>query len=338
MLARLAADDYARLHDRNWPVSWFQLARVAALVGDRARAERLYEFGRPLAGQCVMVSVATVCLGAAELGLAWLAAALGRAEDADTHFTRAEATNARLGARGWLAQARADHAALLAGPDPERARELAALARDAAAALGLAPVLASAEAALARVGQATAGGGAAFGRDGETWVLEYAGASARLRHAKGLADIAWLLGRPGEPVPAAELLARQDPGAEQKPVASADDVLDPRARREVRERLAELEADVEAADAAHDPERAALARAERDELVAALASAVGLGGRARRLGDESERIRKTVTARIRNSIRRIEREHAPLARHLERSIDTGLWCVYRPEQLVRWRL
>ena len=338
MLARLAADDYARLHDRNWPVSWFQLARVAALVGDRARAERLYEFGRPLAGQCVMVSVATVCLGAAELGLAWLAAALGRAEDADTHFTRAEATNARLGARGWLAQARADPAPLLAGPDPERARELAALARDAAAALGLAPVLASAEAVLARVGQGTAGGGAAFGRDGETWVLEYAGASARLRHAKGLADIAWLLGRPGEPVPAAELLARQDPGAEQKPVASADDVLDPRARREVRERLAELEADVEAADAAHDPERAALARAERDELVAALASAVGLGGRARRLGDESERIRKTVTARIRNSIRRIEREHAPLARHLERSIDTGLWCVYRPEQPVRWRL
>ena len=338
MLARLAADDYARLHDRNWPVSWLQLARVAALVGDRARAERLYELGRPLAGQCVMVSVATVCLGAAELGLAWLAAALERVEDADTHFTRAEATNARLGARGWLAQARADHAALLAGPDPERARALAALARDAAAALGLAPVLASAEAVLARVGHGTAGGGAAFGRDGETWVLEYACASARLRHAKGLADIAWLLGRPGEPVPAAELLARQDPGAEKKPVASADDMLDARARREVRERLAELEADVEAADAAHDPERAALARAERDELVAALASAVGLGGRARRLGDESERIRKTVTARIRNSIRRIEREHAPLARHLERSIDTGLWCVYRPEQPVRWRL
>jgi len=32
------------------------------------------------------------------------------------------------------------------------------------------------------------------------------------------------------------------------------------------------------------------------------------------------------------------REHASLARHLERSIDTGLWCVYRPEQPVRWRL
>lgn len=32
------------------------------------------------------------------------------------------------------------------------------------------------------------------------------------------------------------------------------------------------------------------------------------------------------------------REHPPLARHLERSIDTGLWCVYRPEQPVRWRM
>jgi hypothetical protein len=50
-----------------------------------------------------------------------------------------------------------------------------------------------------------------------------------------------------------------------------------------------------------------------------------------------EKARKTVTARIRSSIKMIRTDHAPLAHHLERSIDTGLWCVYRPEQPVEWR-
>ena len=50
-----------------------------------------------------------------------------------------------------------------------------------------------------------------------------------------------------------------------------------------------------------------------------------------------ERARKTVSGRIRTSIARIEQVHPLLALHLGRSVDTGLWCVYRPEQPVAWR-
>ncbi len=61
-------------------------------------------------------------------------------------------------------------------------------------------------------------------------------------------------------------------------------------------RLTDLETDIDEAEAAGDLGRAERARTEREFLVHELAAATGLGGRARRLGDETEKARKTVTA------------------------------------------
>jgi len=55
-------------------------------------------------------------------------------------------------------------------------------------------------------------------------------------------------------------------------------------------------------------------------------------------GSPVERARTTVTARIRDSIRRIEAVHPELGRHLQRSVRTGTLCVYEPETDVRWVL
>ncbi|HJR24110.1 MAG TPA: hypothetical protein VJ804_01445, partial [Acidimicrobiales bacterium] len=71
-------------------------------------------------------------------------------------------------------------------------------------------------------------------------------------------------------------------------------------------------------------------------LAEAVARDVGLGGRSRRIGDPVERARKTVSTRIRRAIAQIGRAHPELGRHLERSIDTGAWCAYRPPEPVRW--
>jgi hypothetical protein len=43
-------------------------------------------------------------------------------------------------------------------------------------------------------------------------------------------------------------------------------------------------------------------------------------------------------ARIRSSINLIAAEHVALARHKERSVDTGLWCVYNAEKPVTWQI
>jgi len=48
--------------------------------------------------------------------------------------------------------------------------------------------------------------------------------------------------------------------------------------------------------------------------------------------------RKAVTARIRDTLGRIEQRHPPLGRHLRESIVTGTACCYRPSRDVRWSL
>ncbi|MEV0379350.1 AAA family ATPase [Nonomuraea sp. NPDC050643] len=76
-----------------------------------------------------------------------------------------------------------------------------------------------------------------------------------------------------------------------------------------------------------------------------LRAAAGLGGRTRRLGDEAERARKTVTARIRDALRKLDRAHPELAAHLRAAVSTGSTgstgstCRYRPgDAPITWRL
>jgi hypothetical protein len=149
--------------------------------------------------------------------------------------------------------------------------------------------------------------------------------------AKGLRDIAILLARPGEPVRAAQLAGLVAP-------AGADPVLDDRARAAYKARLTELDQDIDDATVSNDPERAARAAAERDALIGELSHALGLGGRSRRLGDDTERARKAVTARIRHTIGHLRRYHPDLADHLRAAIRTGTACTYQPAEPVDWDL
>jgi hypothetical protein len=97
-----------------------------------------------------------------------------------------------------------------------------------------------------------------------------------------------------------------------------------------------LQEEIDDAEAANDSMRAEGARAERERIVEMLASALGLGGRSRRLGDESEKARTSVTWRIRHALRRIQAAHPTLGRHLSNSLRTGTFCRYTPERPANW--
>lgn len=88
----------------------------------------------------------------------------------------------------------------------------------------------------------------------------------------------------------------------------------------------------------HVSERAARARVELDFLLDELRRATGLGGRDRTAGDDHERARQAVRARIRHAIGRIGEHHPALGRHLERSIRTGTFCCYAPAAPVAWSI
>lgn len=173
--------------------------------------------------------------------------------------------------------------------------------------------------------------GAALVQDGDTWVLIYAGRSARLRDSKGLHDLAKLLARPGDAVHVADLAGTVT-------AQVTDSALDATAVAAYRARLADLEAEVAEAEANNDIGRVSRLLEEKDFLVTELAGSLGLAGRRRRPGDPVERARKAVTARLRDTIKRITKVHPLLGRHLTNAVHTGTFCSYEPEQPVIWQL
>jgi tetratricopeptide (TPR) repeat protein len=175
-----------------------------------------------------------------------------------------------------------------------------------------------------------------FRRLEDRWRLRYAGLDASLPDAKGLRDLWMILSAKGSEVHVRDLII---PVGEPTSVPTgADPVLDDRARAAYRTRLTELAARIDEADETGDAKRSGRLIAERDAIVRELTAASGLGGRPRRLGDDTERARKTVSARVRDSMAHIDRVHPGLAAHLRSSIRLGTQCTYQPGEPTSWQL
>jgi hypothetical protein len=337
----VAPDDVPR--DWMWTRSAVILAELNADLGREEARARWYDALAPYQARTAVAGGAVLFCGAVAHYLGLLAAATGRPELARRHLQDAAAIHQRLGARPWLLRSRLELARLLRD-DPaqrDRAAELLAAVQAEADRLGLEELATDAAGLLDEAGRPGGGGPAGpaeFRRAGASWTLSYAGRAVRLPDAKGMRDLAVLLSRPGQPVPAAELVALSGGGRLAKAglALGADAVLDDQAKQAYRRRLQDLDREVAEAEDEGDPERVEKARQERDAIAHELAAALGLGGRDRGLGDPAERARKAVTERIRYSMARIARAHPELARHLEASITTGSSCAYLPAEPVTW--
>jgi hypothetical protein len=186
-----------------------------------------------------------------------------------------------------------------------------------------------------------------FRREGQYWTVRHRTEMVRLADRKGMRYLAELLRVPGREVHVLELLHVAEPASalpiERGIVAtggSDDAILDPRAKREFRQRLLDLEEDLDEAESKHDAERASMIKVEIDAISHELASAAGLGGRDRRLPSPAERARVSVTKAIRGAVRAIAVDCPELGRHLEASVRTGRLCSYAPpgEASPDWQL
>jgi len=169
-----------------------------------------------------------------------------------------------------------------------------------------------------------------FVRQGDVWIVRFAGRAAYLKHARGMADLGMLLSHPGQEIHASVLMD----GVE---ASAAEPILDERARGEIKARLLALDEEVRDAEARGDG-AALRAAEEREALISELRAATGLGGRRRTLADPAERARKAVSARIRESIDKLRGPLPELGRHLDEAIATGMFCSYAPARPCRWRL
>jgi tetratricopeptide (TPR) repeat protein len=307
--------------DSEWLSALGQLAQVIARIGGHPLAGWAYAALLPHRDRFGVEGIGAAWWGSVERPLGLLAASLGRIEEAVGHFDAAVAANRAAGCPLYVAVTLRDAGLALA--DQDRLRAALALFRE----LGVPRRVAELEARIAPATPANV-----FRREGDVWTLGYAGRVVLLKDVKGLRDLATLVAHPGREVAASELASA--PGAVVQ--AGLGDVVDRRARDAYKARLLELDDELQEADAAGDAERSARAHEERAAILAQLAGAYGLGGRPRRVGADTERARQAVTWRIRDALARIEAVHPELGQHLRRSVRTGTFCVYAPNESVDW--
>ena len=153
-----------------WSVLVRELTRAAIVLDDGELCRQLFDDLSPLADSCGVNGAVVAFAGSHAHSAGLLAAALGRQESSRLLLDQAATTYRRLGAIGWLAEARAD----VAGSAADN------------------------------------GSTASMRRDGNVWHLEFAGKRSTVPHTKGLADIARLVSAGGSEVHVLDLVDAVD--------------------------------------------------------------------------------------------------------------------------------
>ena len=194
-----------------------------------------------------------------------------------------------------------------------------------------------------------------FRKEGEFWAISYQATTFRLKDAKGLRYIAYLLARPGQRIHVYDLIevvegsaagGRTTTQLESEDLEIVREIdgpgptIDGRARSEYRVRLRDLQADLDDADQANDLGQSERLRTEIEMLGQELTGSSGLGGRARATSGSAERARGLVGKNIRAVVEKIRGQHPALGRHFAGAISTGYFCVYQPEpeHPISWQL
>jgi hypothetical protein len=347
MIGRLVADGLDAVPDfSTWTTTMAVLVEAAAELGNGELARQLVNRFEPHATLPVMPSLAVMCVGPGERVMAVGNAAAGRLDIAVEWFHAALDANRRLGSRPFDALIHGQLADTLRRRDKPgdtgAAGDHYALALDLGRETGLTARLPDWERRAAETGHrapaAVAPSAGLLERREGSWRLEIADRAVVLEPLVGLRHIAELLNRPDTDIPARRLSAagagRESPESE----TGGEPLLDERALREYRHRIAELDRELDAADLTGDVTRAERAAHERDVLVDVLRRDTGLGGRSRRQPDEAERSRMRVSKAVRRAIAHVVSADPVLGHVLQTGIRTGYVCRYvtDPGRPIAW--
>ena len=168
-----------------------------------------------------------------------------------------------------------------------------------------------------------------FAKEGEVWRICFGGTCRSLPHRRGLGCIQALLRRQGEDVRVEDLSGHAT-------LSRGEETLDPRARKELEERLHQLRVKRERNPS---PPDAMMLGEEIEKLETQLKADTGLGGRARRIGNDRGAAASAAGHAIRRAIQQMrEAGLVELASHLDDSIKnpSGNSPSYRPAKGMTW--
>jgi tetratricopeptide (TPR) repeat protein len=334
-LARMGKE-HARVCMDTMHGAW--LAEAAVLVGDASWGRVIEEMLAPLEHEWASFSGVGFIIDSPVARARALAAAARRDWPAALrHFDAALDAALAIGARPVAARIRVEWAEIFARRgepgDVEAARGLLDDARADVEALGLRCLASRMRTIEQGARSAIDPQTVAFAREGEFWNVSGEGAVVRLKHSRGIEMLAKLVASPGRELHALDLSGDAADGVVD--VGDAGEAIDDEARDAYRERISELEDDLDQAEARNDPGHAERARTELEALRAELARAVGLGGRVRRTGRAAERARVNVQRRLVEAIRKVAEACPALGLHLQKAVRTGAFCSYAPDRARR---
>ncbi|HKP63811.1 MAG TPA: hypothetical protein VJV78_44055, partial [Polyangiales bacterium] len=303
---------------------------------DAALAERILPRLERYRGQLLTMSgIAYTVHGAVDHVLMQICSVLRRDAEADRYALAALDLCARIGSRPIAARVRYDWAIALRERGDTAALERAEpLLRQALATAEALPMPHLAERCRAALQTSVAvapspqppAAGVQLVLEGEYWTVRGYGEFCRVRDNRGMRMLAQLIAAPGRELHVLDLSGGQ--GAVDGGDAGA--LLDPTARSAYENRLRELQAELDEADAANDAGRRERLQGEYEQLCAELSRAFGLGSRERRAGSAVERARVNVRRRLSLALEHIAKTCPELGRQLDHDLQTGVYCAYRP--------
>lgn len=321
------------------------MVETAAELGDGDLAVALAELLSPYAHLPVLPSMAVMCLGPGQRTVALAHATAGRLDEAVTWYRAALDANRSLQNRPFEAIIRAGLATVLlrrgSSGDVDEASRLLLAAISIGTDIGLDGRVAQWEAELAAVD----GGRPAIvplrgrlERLAGGWRLEIDGRSTTVHDIVGLRHVAELVARPDVDIAAATLSAAVTGDAAFDATSRGVPALDRHAVADYQRRLGELDHELDLADVLGDAARARRLADERRFLIDTLRRDIGLGGRPRRLSDDTERSRMRVSKAIHRAIKHVGDADAVLGHALRTRIRTGHVCRYvtDPGQPIVW--
>jgi hypothetical protein len=337
-LARVRGSGLERLpRSSSWLVTMCGIVQSAYLLDDVQTAAAAYDLLRPFARLPMVASLGVACFGSVHHALGVASLTTRDADRAVEHLRAAVHDNLAIGhwpavalSRSRLAQALSRRAAPRDTAEAERELDIA---MQEAAGLGMALSVEAGRSVTSRARRDARPRLVVCRRHGRQWWIELGGRGALVEHSRGMSHLATLLANPGYEIPAVELAAGPgplNPVAAEGAASSIQPVLDDVARCEYRQRLSELQAEIDEYESSNDIDRATKVRAERAWLVAELAAATGLSGRVRQFANSEERARIAVGKAIRRALGRITAADPAIGDELRATIATGLRCCYRP--------
>lgn len=114
------------------------------------------------------------------------------------------------------------------------------------------------------------------------------------------------------------------------------EILDSKAKKEYKERLNEIDKELEEANKNNDIGQIEKLEEEKQAIVDELKNATAIKGKPRHFSDEPEKARKMITEAIKRSLEAIKEHDKDLYEYLDKHIKTGTTFFYNPEQSTDW--